>query len=74
MAINWTVSRRTALKGLGAGAVALPAFLKGEARAEGGRVVIGTWGGDYARLELPGRWGGLGRRSTGSQQEQDGEA
>src|SRR6267378_4170805 len=50
MAINWTVSRRTALKGLGAGAVALPAFLKGEAQAEGGRVVVGTWGGDYARL------------------------
>jgi putative spermidine/putrescine transport system substrate-binding protein len=50
MAINWTVSRRTALKGLGAGAVALPAFLQGEAQAEGGRVVVGTWGGDYARL------------------------
>jgi putative spermidine/putrescine transport system substrate-binding protein len=50
MAINGTVSRRTALKGLGAGAVALPAFLKGEAQAEGGRVVVGTWGGDYARL------------------------
>src|SRR6267378_5206528 len=50
MAINWTVSRRTALKGLGAGAVALPAFLQSEARAEGGRVVVGTWGGDYARL------------------------
>ncbi|MEN3379463.1 MAG: putative spermidine/putrescine transport system substrate-binding protein [Hyphomicrobiales bacterium] len=50
MASNGTVSRRTALKGLGAGAVALPAFLRGEAWAEGGRVVIGTWGGDYARL------------------------
>src|ERR1700730_14696367 len=50
MAINWTVSRRAALKGLGAGAVALPAFLNGEAQAEGGRVVVGTWGGDYARL------------------------
>jgi len=41
MAINWTVSRRTALKGFGCGAVALPAFLKGEAQAEGGRVVVG---------------------------------
>jgi putative spermidine/putrescine transport system substrate-binding protein len=50
MASNWTVSRRTALKGLGAGAVALPAFLNGAAHAEGGRVVVGTWGGDYARL------------------------
>jgi putative spermidine/putrescine transport system substrate-binding protein len=50
MAINWMVSRRAALKGLGAGAVALPAFLKGEALADGGRVVVGTWGGDYARL------------------------
>jgi putative spermidine/putrescine transport system substrate-binding protein len=50
MAINWTVSRRTALRALGAGAVALPAFLRGEAQAEGGRVVIGTWGGDYAKL------------------------
>jgi putative spermidine/putrescine transport system substrate-binding protein len=48
MAINWTVSRRAALKGLGA--VALPAFLKREAHADGGRVVVGTWGGDYARL------------------------
>jgi putative spermidine/putrescine transport system substrate-binding protein len=48
MPINRTISRRTALKGLGA--VALPAFLHGKARAEGGRVVIGTWGGDYARL------------------------
>jgi putative spermidine/putrescine transport system substrate-binding protein len=48
MARNWDISRRTALKGLG-GAVALPAFLK-SAHAEGGRVVVGTWGGDYARL------------------------
>jgi putative spermidine/putrescine transport system substrate-binding protein len=50
MASNGTVSRRIALKGLGAGAVVLPAFLHGEARAEGGRVVVGTWGGDYAKL------------------------
>jgi putative spermidine/putrescine transport system substrate-binding protein len=41
-------SRRGAL-GLGLGAVAAPALLR-TARAEGGRVVIGTWGGDYARL------------------------
>src|SRR3954454_23164335 len=50
MAIDWTVSRRAALKGLGTGAVALPAFLRGQAQAEGGRIVVGTWGGDYARL------------------------
>src|SRR3954468_9049600 len=41
-------SRRHAL-GLGLGTVAAPAILR-NARAEGGRVVIGTWGGDYARL------------------------
>src|SRR3979490_2332610 len=50
MASDWTFSRRTALKGLGAGAVALPAFIGGAARADAGRVVVGTWGGDYARL------------------------
>jgi putative spermidine/putrescine transport system substrate-binding protein len=44
-----TISRRTALVGLG-GAVALPAVLRGPAHAQGGRVVVGTWGGDYARL------------------------
>ena len=43
------LSRRHAL-GLGLGAVAMPAFLRGPAHAQGGRVVIGTWGGDYARL------------------------
>src|SRR5882724_11156500 len=48
MTSNWKFSRRTALKTV-AGAVALLAFLRGEARAEG-RVVVGTWGGDYARL------------------------
>src|SRR5256885_440198 len=42
-------SRRHAL-GLGLGAVAAPAILHSTAHAEGGRVVIGTWGGDYARL------------------------
>jgi putative spermidine/putrescine transport system substrate-binding protein len=41
-------SRRGAL-GLGLGALAAPAILR-TARAEGGRVVVGTWGGDYARL------------------------
>jgi len=49
MMSNWKVSRRAALKGLGA-AVALPAVLRGEARAQGGRIVVGTWGGDYAKL------------------------
>ena len=42
------LSRRGAL-GLGLGAIAAPAVLR-TARAEGGRVVVGTWGGDYARL------------------------
>jgi len=41
-------SRRHALS-LGLGAVAAPAILR-MAHAEGGRVVVGTWGGDYARL------------------------
>ncbi len=45
---NWTLSRRDALKG--AGAVALTGFASEPARAQGGRVVVGTWGGDYARL------------------------
>jgi putative spermidine/putrescine transport system substrate-binding protein len=43
------LTRRHAL-GLGLGAVAAPAFLRGTAHAQGGRVVVGTWGGDYARL------------------------
>jgi putative spermidine/putrescine transport system substrate-binding protein len=42
-------SRRNALQ-LGLGAVALPAFARDRAAAAGGRVVVGTWGGDYARL------------------------
>jgi len=42
-------SRRHAL-GLGLGAIALPGVLRGTAHAQGGRVVVGTWGGDYARL------------------------
>jgi putative spermidine/putrescine transport system substrate-binding protein len=48
---NWRPSRRTALKtaGLGLGAIAMPAIFTTRASA-GGRVVVGTWGGDYARL------------------------
>ena len=42
------VTRRRTL-GLGLGALAAPVFLR-NASAEGGRVVVGTWGGDYARL------------------------
>src|SRR3954471_24916511 len=49
MTNRWKMTRRTALQGLGA-SVALPAILRGEAQAQGGRVVVGTWGGDYARL------------------------
>jgi putative spermidine/putrescine transport system substrate-binding protein len=41
-------TRRDAL-GLGLGAIAMPAIGR-QAQAEGGRVVVGTWGGDYARL------------------------
>jgi putative spermidine/putrescine transport system substrate-binding protein len=33
-----------------AGALAMPAILGRAADAEAGRVVVGTWGGDYARL------------------------
>ncbi|MEA2872756.1 MAG: putative spermidine/putrescine transport system substrate-binding protein [Hyphomicrobiales bacterium] len=44
---KWTISRRDALKG--AGAVAVSGFTLNQARAQG-RVVVGTWGGDYARL------------------------
>jgi putative spermidine/putrescine transport system substrate-binding protein len=44
---NWKFSRRDALKG--AGAVALSGLAGREALAQG-RVVVGTWGGDYARL------------------------
>src|SRR3954466_15901496 len=49
MTSNSKFSRRRAL-GLGLGAVAAPAILRIPAHAEGGRVVVGTWGGDYARL------------------------
>jgi len=44
---KWTISRRGALKG--AGAVAVSGLTLDQARAQG-RVVVGTWGGDYARL------------------------
>ena len=47
--IHWTPNRRDMLKGLGA-AAALPVLGSGPAPAAGGRVVVGTWGGDYARL------------------------
>jgi putative spermidine/putrescine transport system substrate-binding protein len=52
MTKHWSISRRDTLKGLGlaAGAAALPIFRSDEARAQGGRIVVGTWGGDYARL------------------------
>ena len=46
---KWKFSRRDALK-IGLGAAALPAFAALPARAQGGRVVVGTWGGDYAKL------------------------
>src|SRR5690349_3587938 len=47
---NWKFSRRDALKGVALGAIATPAILGGRASAAGGRVVVGTWGGVYARL------------------------
>src|SRR3977135_3047234 len=47
MTTKWTLSRRDALKG--AGALALSGLTLNQARAQG-RVVVGTWGGDYARL------------------------
>ena len=48
---NWKLTRRGALKGvgLGLGAIAMPTILTRRAHA-GGRVVVGTWGGDYAKL------------------------
>ncbi|CAN7479208.1 extracellular solute-binding protein [Bosea sp. LjRoot90] len=48
-----TIDRRNVLKGLaaGAGAAAVIPSLGGAAQAQsGGKVVVGTWGGDYARL------------------------
>lgn len=48
---KWTLTRRGALKsaGLGLAAIAMPTILTRRAHA-GGRVVVGTWGGDYAKL------------------------
>ena len=46
---NWKPTRREALKSAGLAAIAGPAILTGRARA-GGRIVVGTWGGDYAKL------------------------
>jgi putative spermidine/putrescine transport system substrate-binding protein len=47
-----TISRRDAVKGLGfaAGAAALPHVTAPALAQHGGRIVVGTWGGDYARL------------------------
>jgi putative spermidine/putrescine transport system substrate-binding protein len=49
---NWSPTRRDALKSLGlaAGVTALPFGSKRAWAQSGGRVVVGTWGGDYARL------------------------
>jgi len=46
------IDRRHFMKsGLGAGgAIAVSQIVGRPARADGGRVVVGTWGGDYARL------------------------
>jgi putative spermidine/putrescine transport system substrate-binding protein len=44
---KWNLSRRDTLKG--AGAVAVSGLTLNQARAQG-RVVVGTWGGDYGRL------------------------
>ncbi len=45
------INRRTAIKAIGAAAGAATLNLgAGEALADGGKVVVGTWGGDYARL------------------------
>ena len=49
MTSNRKFSRRETL-GLGLGALTLPAFGSLSAHAQAGRVVVGTWGGDYARL------------------------
>ncbi len=45
------IDRRTVIKGMAAAAGAASIGLPfGSARADGGKVVVGTWGGDYARL------------------------
>jgi putative spermidine/putrescine transport system substrate-binding protein len=49
MTSKWNFTRRDALKG--AGAVAVSGLTLNQARTQApGRVVVGTWGGDYARL------------------------
>ncbi len=49
MAQSDKVSRRTVLAGMAAavGALAIPASVRAQSK---GKVVVGTWGGDYARL------------------------
>ena len=48
---RFTANRRQILRGAalvaGTSAVALPAAVQAQAK---GKVVVGTWGGDYARL------------------------
>jgi putative spermidine/putrescine transport system substrate-binding protein len=49
---KWSMNRRDALKGLGlaAGATVLPFGAERVQAQAGGRIVVGTWGGDYGRL------------------------
>ena len=47
---NRGITRRGALIGLAAGTALGPTLAGGRAHAQQGRVVVGTWGGDYARL------------------------
>jgi putative spermidine/putrescine transport system substrate-binding protein len=49
MTTKWNLTRRDALKGAGAVAVSGLTLNQAQAQAQG-RVVVGTWGGDYARL------------------------
>ena len=44
----WTVSRRGFMKGLAAAGTL--SVIAGRRASAGGRVVVGTWGGDYERL------------------------
>ena len=48
--IGKTLSRRDAVKGLGAAASIGLMPMPGARAQAGGRVVVGTWGGDYAKL------------------------
>ncbi|MFZ6764885.1 extracellular solute-binding protein [Pseudoroseomonas sp. WGS1072] len=45
-----TITRRAALAGSAAALASITAGLPGRARAQGGQVVVGTWGGDYGEL------------------------